>query len=290
MKYIKLLIAAAFVSVFTISCDQDLPYPLDDVKRGVVIDVVRSTNTDGVLSAGTTDGNYKITISIPPQQGNYSQLDYVQLLCVYTDPQGKTTAKVIEDNIKDFPKEITLNIADIYTKLGLTEPSLGEVCEITTNSVLKDGYVVYGWNEYSGFNNKAFTGWVVDGRAYSYRVRYPVACQLVLDDFVGTMTMTDNSVFYGGGQYSVTCVKISETELEIVDFFEDSNLRIVIDPTVHTVTVPKQVLYPTFGSYTNFYVSASGTIDACNTMITFGGTVGVDQGTYQTNANWVLRP
>lgn len=290
MKYIKLLIATAFVSMATISCDRDLPYPLDDVNRGVVIDIVRSADTDGIFSAGTTDGNYKVRLQIPSQQGEYSQLDYVQLICVYTDPQGNTTSKVIEDNIRDLPKEITLNIADMYSKFGLIEPRLGEVCEITTNCVLKNSYVVYGWNEYSGFNNKAFTGWLVDDRPYSYRVRYPVVCQLDLDDFVGTMTMTDNSVFYGGDTYPVTIVKISETELEIVDFFEDSNLRVIIDPTVHTVSVPKQVLYPTFGSYTNFFVSASGTIDACNTMITFSGTIGVDQGTYQTNANWVLRP
>lgn len=281
--------ATVLMALLTVSCDQDLPYPLDDVKNGVVIDIARIEGTDGVLSAGMVSGNYKIKLTIPKQQGDYSMLDYAQLLCVFTDASGKTTSKVVADNIKEFPKEITIDFADVYNKFGLSAPALGETIYFTTNSVLKDGYVVSGWNEYSGFNNKAFTGWEVDGRAYSYNVRYAVACPLVLDDFTGDLVVTDNTVFYEGTSYPVQGVKISDTELEIVNFFEDSKIRITIDPTVHTVTVAKQVLYPTFGNYTNFYVVGSGTIDACNGIITFSGTVGVDQGTYDSNANWVIK-
>lgn len=281
--------ATVLMALLTVSCDQDLPYPLDDVKNGVVIDIARIEGTDGVLSAGMVSGNYKIKLTIPKQQGDYSMLDYAQLLCVFTDASGKTTSKVVADNIKEFPKEITIDFADVYNKFGLSVPALGETIYFTTNSVLKDGYVVSGWNEYSGFNNKAFTGWEVDGRAYSYNVRYAVACPLVLDDFTGDLVVTDNTVFYEGTSYPVQGVKISDTELEIVNFFEDSKIRITIDPTVHTVTVAKQVLYPTFGNYTNFYVVGSGTIDACNGIITFSGTVGVDQGTYDSNANWVIK-
>lgn len=289
MRYIQLFMATVLMALLTVSCDQDLPYPLDDVKNGVVIDIARIEGTDGVLSAGMVSGNYKIKLTIPKQQGDYSMLDYAQLLCVFTDASGKTTSKVVADNIKEFPKEITIDFADVYNKFGLSVPALGETIYFTTNSVLKDGYVVSGWNEYSGFNNKAFTGWEVDGRAYSYNVRYAVACPLVLDDFTGDLVVTDNTVFYEGTSYPVQGVKISDTELEIVNFFEDSKIRITIDPTVHTVTVAKQVLYPTFGNYTNFYVVGSGTIDACNGIITFSGTVGVDQGTYDSNANWVIK-
>lgn len=289
MRYIQLFMATVLMALLTVSCDQDLPYPLDDVKNGVVIDIARIEGTDGVLSVGMVSGNYKIKLTIPKQQGDYSMLDYAQLLCVFTDASGKTTSKVVADNIKEFPKEITIDFADVYNKFGLSVPALGETIYFTTNSVLKDGYVVSGWNEYSGFNNKAFTGWEVDGRAYSYNVRYAVACPLVLDDFTGDLVVTDNTVFYEGTSYPVQGVKISDTELEIVNFFEDSKIRITIDPTVHTVTVAKQVLYPTFGNYTNFYVVGSGTIDACNGIITFSGTVGVDQGTYDSNANWVIK-
>lgn len=289
MKYIQLFMATVLMALLTVSCDQDLPYPLEDVKNGVVIDIARVEGTDGVLSAGVTDGNYKVKLTIPKQQGDYSELDYAQLLCVFTDAAGKSTAKVVVDNIKEFPKEINIDLANVYSQFGLTAPSLGETVYFTTNAVLKDGYVVYGWSEYSGFNNKAFTGWEVDGRAYSYNVRYAVVCPLVLDDFVGEMVITDNSTFYGGQSYPVEGVKISDTELELVGFFEDSNLRLTIDPTLHTVTVAKQVLYPEFSGYTNFYVVASGTIDACNGIISFSGTVGVDQGIFDSSANWKVK-
>ena len=101
----------------------------------------------------------------------------------------ENTSKVIVDNIKEFPKDISIDIASVYQQFGKEAPTLGEIVYFTTNAVLKDGYTVYGWTEYSDFNNKLFTGWEVDGRAYSYNVRYPVACQLVLEEFVGPVVL-----------------------------------------------------------------------------------------------------
>lgn len=282
MKYIQLLIATVFLTLLTVSCDQDLPYPLEDVKNGVVIDIVRVGGTDGVLSAGTTTGNYKVKMSIPSQQGDYSMLDHAQLLCVFTDVAGKSTSKVVVDNIKDFPVDITINLADVYAKFGKSNPSLGEVVYFTSNAVLKDGYLVAGWNEYSGFNNKTFTGWQVDNRAYSYNVRYPVACALVLDDFVGDITINDPG-FYEG-EYAATVVKKSDTELEIRGFLgEDAPngiLKIKIDPSTHTVSVDKQVVMAAFGSYHNLSYKAIGTIDACNGLIVLNGPMTVDEGSF----------
>lgn len=33
MRYIKLFIATAFWTLLTVSCDRDLPYPIDEVKK-----------------------------------------------------------------------------------------------------------------------------------------------------------------------------------------------------------------------------------------------------------------
>lgn len=289
MKYIQLLMATVLMALLTVGCDQELPYPLDDVKNGVVIDIARIEGTDGVLSAGIVEGDYKVKLTIPKQQGDYSMLDYAQLLCVFTDASGKTTSKVVVDNIKEFPKEVTIDFADVYKQFGLAAPSLGETVYFTANAVLKNGYIVYGWNEYSGFNNKAFTGWEIDGRPYSYNVRYAVVCPLVLDEFTGDLTITDNSMFYEGESYQAQGIKISDTEIELDGFFEDTKLRLTIDPMLHTVTVAKQILYPELWDYTNFYVVGSGTIDACNGIIKFSGTLGVDQGTFSGNPNWIIK-
>lgn len=289
MKYIKSFIALAFMALFTVSCDQDLPYPLDDVKKGVVIDIVRGENTDGVLSAGITEGNYKIKLSIPKQQGDYSMMGHAQLVCVFTNAAGETTSKVVTDDIKTFPTEVNLDIAKIYQQFGLQEPALGEVLNFTTNAILKDGYVVYGWNEFSGFNNSMFTGWLVDGRGYSYSARYPVVCPLFLEDFVGDMVISDA---FNEAEYGVSIVKISDTELEMHGFFggEDPEgvIKIVIDPSVHTVTIPKQVITPSYGSYTNLSIEATGTLDACKGTITFTGPITVDQGGFGS-FNFVIK-
>lgn len=282
MRYIYLFMATVLMALLTVSCDQDLPYPLDDVKNGVVIDIARIEGTDGVLSAGSTDGNYKVKLTIPKQQGDYSSLDYAQILCVFTDVSGKTTSKVVVDNIKDFPTEVAINFADVYKGFGLTVPALGETVSFTINTVLKDGLIVYGWNAISGFNNKAFTGWEIDGRAYSYNVRYPVACPLVLDDFVGEITISDPG--FVGADYPAEAVKISDTELEIRGFLGEEApfgvLKIVVDPSTHTVSVAKQVVSPTYGSYHNLSYQATGTIDACNGMITLNGPMTVDEGSF----------
>lgn len=285
MKFInniKFIMGVALVSLLTISCDRELPYPLEDVKRGVVVDVTRVAGTDGVLSAGSTSGNYKVKLQIPTQQGDYSNLDYVQLLCVYTAKDGSQFSKVIVDKITTFPQELTLNIADVYSKLGKTLPELGEVVQFTTNVVLKDGYTVYGWNEYSGFNNAAMAGWKVDGRDFSQSVRYSVACQLVLDEFVGDVTVTDN---FWEDTYTAQVTKKSDTELQVSGVFGSSDTNpivIKVDPTDHSVSVSKQVIYPSIWGYDNLSVAGTGTVDSCNGSITFNGTFTVDQGGFGT--------
>lgn len=286
MKYIKSFLAIALVALFASSCSNDLPYPLDDVKHGVVIDVVRSSNTDGILSAGVTTGNYKLKLSIPKQQGDYSFMDHAQLVCVFKTATGELSSKVLQDNIKSFPTEIDLNIADIYKQFGFTSPSLNESLTFTTNIVLKDGSVVYGWNKYTGYNNSAFAGWIVDNRAYSSKVSYPVACPLVIDDFVGTATIVDA---FWEETYDVELYKISDTKLGMKGLFKGSvDLTIEIDPSVHTVVIPKTVIFPTFYGNTNLTVQGSGTIDSCNGMISFSGPATVDQGSYGSY-NWVIK-
>ncbi|MDR0687336.1 MAG: hypothetical protein LBF55_01450 [Prevotellaceae bacterium] len=284
MKRIYLLTLAAAALCAFAGCKKELPYPIDEVKRGVLIDIVRAPGSDGVLAAGETTGSYKVKLTIPEYQGDYSSLSHAQLLAVLTNAQGTTTSRVAVDNITGFPKEVDVNIADVYGKFGLTAPALGEVLYFTTNVVLKNGDLIPGWSEYMGFNNRAFSGWKVDDRAYSYNVRYPVACPLDVDDFVGEKTIDDE---WWEDSYPVTVSKRSETELAVSGLFEgdaDNDLIITIDPTTHTVSIAKQVLVVAdkwWGAgYTNFSLAGSGTIDACDGKITFSATATVDQGSF----------
>lgn len=207
MKRIYLAFIALSLLLIGTSCTKEMPYPIDEVKKGVIIDIVRIAGTEGVLAEGITDGNFKVKLTIPEEQGDFSFMKHAQLLAVLQNGNGTYTTKVVVDNIKEFPIVLQLDMADIYSKLGLSAPALGETLYLTTNVVLEDGSIIPGWNELMGFNNKAFGGWIVDGRTYSYNVRFAVACPLdkdpVTGTFIGSFTC-DESSSYGKDSYTVT--------------------------------------------------------------------------------------
>jgi hypothetical protein len=288
MKKIYFAFIALSLIFIVSGCKKDMPYPIDEVKRGVLIDVSRVAGTDGVLSNGLTTGDYKVKLLIPENQGDYSFMKNAQLLAVLQSTTGSYSSRVIVDDITEFPKEIQIDIADVYSKFGLTSPSLGETLYITANVVLKDGSVIPGWSEAAGFNNRAFSGWEVEGRLYSYNVRYSVVCPLNLDDFTGTCTVRLDE-WWGDTPYPVEVTKISDTQLSIdglFDGYSSNPLVITIDPVSYSITIPKQVLEPEPGywwgsaPYTNFALAGAGTIDACSLSISFTATATVDQGSF----------
>ncbi|GAB6123414.1 hypothetical protein [Dysgonomonas termitidis] len=175
MKKIYLyIIAAISFCLVAAGCDKDLPFPIDEVTRGVVIDIVKTNGSDNTLINGKTTGNYQVDVAIPTQQGDYSMMDRAQLLAVLNDGT-KTTSQVAVDIITSFPSTITINIADVYSKFGKTAPALGQTLTFTLNVVLKSGEVIPGWNQYTGvYNNQAFAGWQMGSRKLSYRVQYSV--------------------------------------------------------------------------------------------------------------------
>lgn len=289
MKKIYLAFITLSLLFLGFSCSMELPYPIDDVKRGVLIDIVRVEGTDGVLFRDQTDGNYKVRLTIPEQQGDYSFMKHAQLLAVFHETDGTVTSKVIEDNITEFPKDITIDIAEVYSLFGLTAPSIGETLYLTTNVVLKDDQVIPGWTDIMGYNNRAFTGWRLQGRAYSYNVRYSVVCELVLDDFVGTCTVTQDD-WWGETPYEVEVTKVGDYQLSIAGLYngEATNpLVITVDPVDYSISFDKQILAPHSAewwgnaAYGNFALSAgTGVVDACETIISFSATATVDAGSF----------
>jgi len=290
MKKIFFAFISLSLLLIAFGCDKDLPYPLDEVKRGVLIDITRIPGSDGVLSDGLTTGNYKIKLIIPENQGDYSFMKHAQLLAVLRGPDGKWKTAVAIDNITQFPQEITLNIADVYSKFGLSAPALGQLLYFTTNVVLNDDSVIPGWTEYTGFNNVAFGGWMIEGRGYSSNIRYVVACPLVLEDFVGECFVYRDD-WWGEEPYPIEVTKISDTQLSIEGMFEgeaENALIITVNPTDHSITIPRQVLAPNSNmwwshqnvGYKNFNLEGTGTINACELSISFTATARVDAGSF----------
>lgn len=297
MKKIYLAFITLSLLFLGFSCSKELPYPIDEVKRGVLIDIVRAEGSDGVLYRDETDGNYKVKLTIPEQQGDYSFMKHAQLLAVFQGTDGTITTKVVEDNITEFPKEITINIGQVYSLFGLTAPSLGEVLYFTTNVVLEDGYVIPGWTKEMGYNNRAFSGWRLEGRAYSYNVRYAVVCALDLDVFVGTCTVTQDN-WWEETPYEVQVTKVGENQLQIDGLYNgaaENPLVITIDPADYSISFDKQILAPNSGldwwgnpAYSNFALSAgTGVVDACDNIISFSATATVDAGSF--GGGWVIQ-
>lgn len=309
MKKIYLVFITLSLLFSAQSCKKELPFPTDQIKRGVVIDIVRTEGTDGVLYRGETDGNFKVKLTIPEQQGDYSFMKHGQVLAVLErilpdptteEPERTKTvreAKVVADNITSFPADVTLNMTEIYKSFGLSVPELGETLYITANAVLNDNYVVTGWTEQTGFNNKAFTGWRVGSRAYSYNVRYPVVCELILDAFVGTNTVTVDQ-WWGETPYQVEVTKVGDNKLSIAGLYkgEATNpLVITIDPVDYSISFKKQILVPNSSAwftgnpptYNNFALGdGTGIVDACNTKLRFSGPASVDAGTFK--GTWAI--
>lgn len=288
MKKIYLLLAPAAAAAILCGwagCRKELPYPIDRVKRGVLIDVARVPGTRGVILSGQTTGDYKVRLTVPEHQGDYSSLRHVQLLAVLGDTLGAFASRVAVDSIADFPAEVPIAIADVYGKFGRTTPAKGEALYFTANVLLKNGDLIPGWSVHFGFNNQAFAGWQTDGRAYAYSVKYPVTCPLDLDVFAGAKSMGDG---WMGESYPITLTKNSATALTLSGLFANSadcDFLIAVDTFSHTVDIAKQVLvYNTsvwgMPPYTNFALEGAGSIDACGRKMTFTATATVDQGDF----------
>ena len=284
--YLYALVAITFLGIT--GCDITLPYPIDEVTRGVAIDIARVPGSEPVLFDGITTGNFGIVLSIPHQQGDFSMMKHAQLMAILTDATGRTS-QVVVDNITNFtvgafgmPQHtIMLDLADIYARFGRVSPTVGETLMFVPNVVLNCGRVIPGWSPLfgtTGLANQAVT-WTIGepgaaGRGFSNHVAYPVVCQLVLDDFVGTATVTGNWTTLGNN-YEVEITRTSENQLSIAGFFDgyaDNPLVLNVNTEEFTVSFasPNPILVldatPWFGGTwgdLRFEGPGTGRIDAC---------------------------
>jgi hypothetical protein len=208
-------------------------------------------------------------------------------------PQGQTVDKA----------EIEVDYGDqsaIVKQVSLPVTGL----QVTATEVIQALNLPAG--EYkTGDNFNLYVLTTKDGRTTRSTAAFsiPVVCDLVLDDFTGTCTVTQDD-WWGETPYPVVVTKISDTQLSIANLFNANAdgfgdavnpLVITINPINYTVSFAKQVLVPNSGnlwwgipSYSNFYLAnGTGKIDACNLVISFTATAAVDAGSFG-NMSFVL--
>ena len=214
MKLRKSLIALAALPLFVISCDkQELPYDLEGVTHTFGISVEKVTTADLLLGAGTTDGNYKVALSVPEHMGDYTTyFKEAELLCVYTPADGSgVKSAVAATGIKNLPCEVTIDMVALCENLGITAPAIGDKMQFTTNIIHKDGTLVPGWTETMGFNfmNPTFA-------SFSYAT-YSAAAPLDVALYEGldgkTIKFTESLGTSGEASYGALVTLLTEDEI-----------------------------------------------------------------------------
>lgn len=214
MKLRKSLIALAALPLFVISCDkQELPYDLEGVTHTFGISVEKVTTADLLLGAGTTDGNYKVALSVPEHMGDYTTyFKEAELLCVYTPADGSgVKSAVAATGIKNLPCEVTIDMVALCENLGIAAPAIGDKMQFTTNIIHKDGTVVPGWTETMGFNfmNPTFA-------SFSYAT-YSAAAPLDVALYEGlngkTIKFTESLGTSGQASYGALVTLLTEDEI-----------------------------------------------------------------------------
>lgn len=187
MKTNKLFFAVALTLSVLTGCQQKLPYDLEGTTHGVVINIRKAAGSSTTLSTDMNDGDYKVVLSIPEQQGDYSMLKEAQIMAVYTDGKSKSKqyAKVIT-GITTFPYTTSINIKDVCSKLHVTKINIGDRIEFTPCVSLTNGMNIDGWSPIQNFNNTKFTSWsMADGSPFAYKVAYTAFAPFHKEKFQG---------------------------------------------------------------------------------------------------------
>ncbi|MGN0189970.1 MAG: hypothetical protein ACI395_10685 [Candidatus Cryptobacteroides sp.] len=287
MKNYRILAAILVLAALT-GCDkQKLPYDLDGVEKGVVINIHKPEGAGAAMSTDKSDV-FSIILDIPEQQGDWSMLKEAYLTAVYTH-NGEKTSAAVTDGFKEFPCTLQVSLSDVCTKLGVSTLSVGDRIEFTPSYVLNSGTEVKGWTSLGGFNNTAFTGWkMADGSSFSYRISYTAFAPFIKEHYIGTGTLND------GYDTPVTITEISELpdaewipagvpadklvglKLEGDIWFGGDVIKMWINTLDFTLIIPDQVIapnwtypYASLGTYDGKIAYCEGEIDTLNETINF---------------------
>lgn len=302
MKLINKLFAVATVSLFVCSCgDQELPYDLDGVQHSFAVSVSKVVGTDLLLSAGSTDGNYQISLEVPMYMGDYkSDFKEAEVLCVYTNKLKEVSSTVVATGINSFPAQITLDMKQICDALGIASPAVGDKMQFTANVIHKDGTKVVGWNETMGFNNRNISWlYMEDGSDYNYCASYSAMAPLDMSKFATARDV--NFTESVGGEYEASypahytqlatipdeVVKAGFTKEDYIglelkyDWYAigaDVTYCIYINKKDYSVSAPQQTVYEDidlgygYGAGDIIFLNFSGEIDTETSIITYTAT------------------
>lgn len=285
MKYNKIFTILGSLLALVGCSKQSLPYDLEGVERGVVINISKVEGSSTTLSTDMNEGDYRIELSVPEYyQGDMSMFKEAQLMAVYTDGAKNTTAARVVEGITSFPAVININIKDVCSKLGVAEISIGDRIEFTPCYTLKSGTQVDGWNKWSRFNNTRFTWQLEDGSNYTYRVSYTAFAPFIKEHFQGqavptsylpvSVTQIDELPDEKWIPKGVTADDLVGLLIEGDIWFEPDAIKLWINTQDFTLIFPEQIISPnytygSFGTYDGEAEDGEGEVDTLNEVLYF---------------------
>lgn len=266
MKKNKLnILLFSLLTLIITSCKHGEYMP--DIQRANMAVFALDENSTILISDETYNVNFNVSLYYPNDKVTEARIVGIK----NGDP---STIKILKEGITEFPINMGLSFQDLESKFE----SIKEGDQIEIGMDVKMGTVWFSAFGPDGKSTVASDAISLPGSNPTLTLKR--VCPLVLDDFVGTVTLNDGFA----GIPTADIVKISDTELEIQGYGGETApygiIRLTINPKDYTVTVSKQVISASYGPYHNLAYEGSGTIDTCNGIISLSLAVTVDEGSF----------
>lgn len=240
---------------------------MPDIQRANMAVFALDENSTILISDETYNVNFNVSLYYPNDKVTEARIVGIK----NGDP---STIKTLQEGITEFPIKMKLSYQDLKSKFG----EIVEGDQIELGMDIKMGAIWFSAFGPDGKSTVASDAISLPGSNPTLTLKR--VCPLVLDDFVGSVTLNDGFA----GIPTADIVKISDTELEIQGYGGETApygiIRLTINPKDYTVTVSKQVISASYDPYHNLAYEGSGTIDTCNGIISLSLAVTVDEGSF----------
>lgn len=261
------IILFSLLTLIITSCKHGEYMP--DIQRANMAVFALDENSTILISDETYNVNFNVSLYYPNDKVTEARIVGIK----NGDP---STIKTLQEGITEFPIKMKLSYQDLKSKFG----EIVEGDQIELGMDIKMGAIWFSAFGPDGKSTVASDAISLPGSNPTLTLKR--VCPLVLDDFVGSVTLNDGFA----GIPTADIVKISDTELEIQGYGGETApygiIRLTINPKDYTVTVSKQVISASYGPYHNLAYEGSGTIDTCNGIISLSLAVTVDEGSFGT--------
>lgn len=259
------IILFSLLTLIITSCKHGEYMP--DIQRANMAVFALDENSTILISDETYNVNFNVSLYYPNDKVTEARIVGIK----NGDP---STIKTLQEGITEFPIKMKLSYQDLKSKFG----EIVEGDQIELGMDIKMGAIWFSAFGPDGKSTVASDAISLPGSNPTLTLKR--VCPLVLDDFVGSVTLNDGLA----GIPTADIVKISDTELEIQGYGGETApygiIRLTINPKDYTVTVSKQVISASYGPYHNLAYEGSGTIDTCNGIISLSLAVTVDEGSF----------